>query len=305
MSRVAVFDATGVVTLAGPRHAYRGLGGLLQVRYPIPGTAGIAGVPPRPECRYTGTMKDTIKTYHAVVPTPLGAVLLCSEGANLTGLYFLDQKDCPAVKGVESVPARILHPSAGQVDGRPGRGLKPVHAPVQSDSGPHDSQAISARSTAGRTMPADDAHPGSGPESDRAGKGVNACGPAKFLEADMPAASRHLLQQTQAELAEYFAGRRQTFTVPLAPHGTVFQEKVWQALRAIPCGETESYAAVARRAGLTAAHSRATGAAVGHNPISILIPCHRVLAHGGTLNGYGGGLQRKARLLAIEGFTIR
>jgi methylated-DNA-[protein]-cysteine S-methyltransferase len=101
------------------------------------------------------------------------------------------------------------------------------------------------------------------------------------------------------QLAEYFAGVRREFDVPLKLHGTPFQRRVWQELVRIPFGTTISYAELARRVGNPAA-CRAVGAANGRNPISILVPCHRVIGTGGKLTGYGGGLDNKERLLAWE-----
>lgn len=103
-----------------------------------------------------------------------------------------------------------------------------------------------------------------------------------------------------AQLQEYFAGRRSTFDLPLDLQGTPFQKSVWQALLAIPCGSTTSYAAIGQRIGKPSA-SRAVGAAVGRNPVSIVVPCHRVLGTGGALTGYAGGLERKSALLKLEG----
>lgn len=101
------------------------------------------------------------------------------------------------------------------------------------------------------------------------------------------------------QLDEYFAGKRAEFDLPLAPKGTEFQLKVWMALRSIPPGETTSYGAMAEMIGKPTA-SRAVGAANGKNPISIVVPCHRVIGANGTLTGYGGGLKRKAWLLNHE-----
>jgi methylated-DNA-[protein]-cysteine S-methyltransferase len=105
--------------------------------------------------------------------------------------------------------------------------------------------------------------------------------------------------QVRAELAEYFAGARQRFDIELAPEGTPFQKSVWRALATIPFGGTLSYLALARM--LDAPRSmRAVGAAVGRNPISVIIPCHRVIGSDGSLTGYAGGLERKRKLLALE-----
>ncbi len=101
------------------------------------------------------------------------------------------------------------------------------------------------------------------------------------------------------QLAEYFAGHRREFDVPLALEGTPFQREVWRALQDIPYGTTTSYGEVARRIGRPSA-VRAVGLANGRNPVSIIVPCHRVIGASGSLIGYGGGLERKRRLLALE-----
>ena len=102
------------------------------------------------------------------------------------------------------------------------------------------------------------------------------------------------------ELEEYFAGKRRQFTFALDLRGTVFQLACWQALQAIPYGETRSYADIARAVGKANAF-RAVGMANNRNPIAIVVPCHRVIASDGTLCGYGGGLDVKRKLLELEG----
>ncbi|MDM0068316.1 methylated-DNA--[protein]-cysteine S-methyltransferase [Variovorax sp. J31P207] len=110
-----------------------------------------------------------------------------------------------------------------------------------------------------------------------------------------------VLRQAAAQLDDYFAGRRDSFELPLdLSHGTAFQQSVWQALRAIPPGQTTSYGALSAGVGKPAA-VRAVGAAVGRNPISVIVPCHRVLGADGSLTGYAGGLERKTALLELEG----
>ena len=108
-----------------------------------------------------------------------------------------------------------------------------------------------------------------------------------------------VLRETEHQLGAYFAGRLTRFTLPLAPRGTAFQRQVWDALVAIPCGETRSYAALARQIGRPAA-VRAVGAANGRNPISIIIPCHRLVGSNGALTGFAGGLATKQWLLDLE-----
>ncbi len=101
------------------------------------------------------------------------------------------------------------------------------------------------------------------------------------------------------QLDEYFAGERREFDLRLAPRGTDFQRRVWRELTTIPYGRTTSYGAMADALGSPTA-SRAVGAANGRNPISIIVPCHRVIASTGALTGYAGGLDKKRRLLALE-----
>ena len=101
------------------------------------------------------------------------------------------------------------------------------------------------------------------------------------------------------QLREYFVRVRTMFTVPIAPSGTVFQQRVWTELQQIPYGETRSYKQLAEAIGNRSA-MRAVGAANGRNPISIVVPCHRVIGNNGTLVGYGGGLERKRFLLNLE-----
>jgi methylated-DNA-[protein]-cysteine S-methyltransferase len=154
---------------------------------------------------------------HALLPSPLGEILLTFDDEALHGLYFVGQKDAPAI---------------------------------------HDGWMR------------DDAHP--------------------------------IAARTATHLERYFAGEAAGFDVPVRFAGTPFQVAVWQALRAIAPGDTVSYAELARRVGSPAA-VRAVGAAVGRNPVSIFVPCHRVVGSDGSLTGYAGGLPRKTQLLKLEG----
>ena len=111
-----------------------------------------------------------------------------------------------------------------------------------------------------------------------------------------------MLRRARCWLDDYFAGKNpDASALPLSPKGTAFQRAVWQELRKIPYGETESYGALAARLGSSA---RAVGSAVGRNPLSIIIPCHRVLAADGGLTGYAGGLENKKKLLRLEGQSV-
>lgn len=108
-----------------------------------------------------------------------------------------------------------------------------------------------------------------------------------------------ILLEAERQLAEYFAGKRTHFELPLAPAGTEFQKRVWQALGQIPFGQTQSYLNLAKAVG-SPKSSRAVGAANGKNPLSIIVPCHRVVGADGSLTGFAGGLRAKAMLLALE-----
>jgi methylated-DNA-[protein]-cysteine S-methyltransferase len=110
-----------------------------------------------------------------------------------------------------------------------------------------------------------------------------------------PRSARLAVEQLRA----YFAGERFEFDLPLAPRGTLFQLQVWEALRTIPYGATTSYGAIAKAIGRPSG-PRAVGMANGRNPIAIVVPCHRVIGASGALTGYGGGLDRKEWLLALE-----
>ena len=153
--------------------------------------------------------------------SPLGNILLSSDGESLTGLWFEDQKDCPPL------------PGAGSAKGNP-------------------------------------------PVFERA---------ARWLD-------------------RYFSGREPDFTPPLRMTGTEFQREVWGLLLQIPYGVVTTYGElaheIAARRGISRMAAQAVGGAVGHNPISIIVPCHRVVGANGSLIGYGGGLDRKAKLLKLE-----
>lgn len=118
--------------------------------------------------------------------------------------------------------------------------------------------------------------------------------PSDALRGETP-----LLREAARQLDEYFAGRRREFDLPLEPAGTPYRQRVWQALRQIPYGQTATYGQIAARTDNPRA-SRAVGGANHHNPIPVVIPCHRVVGSGGALTGYAGGLERKKILLEIE-----
>ena len=110
------------------------------------------------------------------------------------------------------------------------------------------------------------------------------------------------LKRCARQVADYLEGKRKDFDLPMTPSGTAFQQRVWREIARIPYGKTITYAELAKRAG-SPGSARAAGAATGRNPLSIIVPCHRVVGTSGALTGYAGGLDRKARLLRLEGIS--
>lgn len=117
-----------------------------------------------------------------------------------------------------------------------------------------------------------------------------------------------VFQQTKKWLDVYFAGKEPAISLPIRLNGTAFQNQVWQILCSIPYGQTITYGQIARtiakQRGLSHMSAQAVGGAVGHNPISIIVPCHRVLGANGSLIGYAGGIDRKIALLNLEGISL-
>jgi O-6-methylguanine DNA methyltransferase len=231
-------------------------------------------------------IKESRPSYHAHVETPLGTVLLCTDAACLTGLYFVDQRDCPAPDGTP-LPFK---PSHGMHRGREIRLLR-IRQEANLSLFEDKPAAAASRVRQGQLS------------SSRARNGV-ALGALKPLEKDMPAAALDLLRLARSELRDYFSGARREFTVPLRASGSSFQQAVWRALLDIPYGRYVSYGDIARQLGRPASHARAVGTAVGANPVSIIIPCHRVVSGAKAMTGYSGGLARKLALLEIEGMAI-
>ncbi|CBV41389.1 methylated-DNA--[protein]-cysteine S-methyltransferase [Halomonas elongata] len=126
---------------------------------------------------------------------------------------------------------------------------------------------------------------------------------AFVMEKDAAPRPNEITERARQQLDEYFAGERRDFELPLAPRGTDFQRRVWEALATIPFGETRNYAEIAEQLGCKGGQ-RAVGAANGRNPISIVVPCHRVIGSDGQLTGYAGGIGRKQWLLAHEAGEI-
>lgn len=120
-----------------------------------------------------------------------------------------------------------------------------------------------------------------------------------FGDATAPAGDSPAVAAAAIQLEQYFAGERTEFDLQLDPAGTAFERRVWDELRAIPYGETMSYAEIARRIGRPSA-CRAVGRANGRNPIAVIVPCHRVIGSDGSLTGYAGGIEMKRALLDLE-----
>ena len=139
----------------------------------------------------------------------------------------------------------------------------------------------------------DDALSGAYFEGQKYPPAADAIGDVVSIEED------RLLAQAATEMCAYLAGERDSFDVPIAPQGDEFSQRVWQILLRIPYGETVTYGAIADELGSKALSQR-VGQSVGHNPLSVIVPCHRVLGADGSLTGYAGGLDRKRALLALE-----
>lgn len=244
--------------------------------------------------------------FYAGMPSPLGPLLIQSDGVALSGLYFVGQKDCPDVEGFALMRPGHFDPKAGEYQGQPIRRLKAVRREEQSTDLFADKNTVfeiampsQAESTASGRVLGHSVMP-------VAAQAVGDVASALLtpMQADTPVAVLTLFEQAHTEMREYFAGKRQVFDIPLRPQGTAFQQKVWQALLQIPYGKLVSYGDIARDAGLSSGHGRAVGTAVGRNPLTIIIPCHRVVSGSGTLTGYSGGLDRKLALLQLEGFAL-
>jgi methylated-DNA-[protein]-cysteine S-methyltransferase len=195
--------------------------------------------------------------------SPLGTIIIAATPKGLAGLWFEGQRHLPPELAAPTLGTDVSSlPPEGALRLRPGKAGSAAPAGGEDPPTP-----VASRRTAG--WPHDPEHP--------------------------------VLKEVIRQLGEYFAGQRAAFDVPLdLAHGTAFQQAVWQALLNIPQGGTASYGEVSRRIGKPAA-VRAVGAAVGRNPVSIIVPCHRVMGAKGALTGYAGGLDRKTALLQLEG----
>lgn len=236
------------------------------------------------------TTRSSGSVHHAHVDTPLGTVLLCADATCLTGLYFVDQLDCPKVGETNDAIPLPRKPSDGMHHGRAIRLLRirqTANLPLFDDEGVAPAAQASRERPIFNTQGAD-----------------LLLGPLTPLDEEMPAAALAILQLARDELQAYFQGKLKVFSVPVHASGSVFQQAVWRALIEIPYGRHVSYGDIAKQLERPASHARAIGTAVGANPVSIIIPCHRVVSGTKAMTGYSGGLSRKLALLEIEGMTI-
>jgi len=125
-----------------------------------------------------------------------------------------------------------------------------------------------------------------------------------YQHEKLASSTNNITELCKQQLTEYFAGQRQTFTVPLDPQGTSFQQSVWHCLSQIPFGEVNTYGDIAKMLNKPKA-SQAVGGANGRNPITLIVPCHRVIGANGSLTGYAGGIERKLWLLNHEGVEVK
>ena len=213
--------------------------------------------------------------------SPVGMLRLKAEGGYLTGLTVV--RDASRAEGFGSFGDREMSAAGGK------DGMECAEGALPDESGGLEPGGKELIGVPGELEPAGKQSAGVTGETESAGK-----------ETDVPDQPKDpVLQETVRQLDEYFAGKRREFFIPLKTHGTDFQERVWKALRTIPYGETRTYGQIAEQVG-NPKGGRAVGGANHNNPILILTPCHRVIGADGSLTGFGGGLEVKEALLALE-----
>lgn len=223
------------------------------------------------------------------IETPLGLAILAANPIGLAGFYFSDQRDCPIQFPISNLQ-KINRPQAGEHQGTTLRRLKvsPSQGHING-SGWHN---LYKDINWGRGVR--EVTPSPGSPTNRQFK----------CDGQAPRAVSLVFEHAIAELDAYFRGQLMRFSVPLSFSGTNFQMKIWHALASLPSNKLTSYGELGRVAGVTPGAYRAVGVAVGRNPLSIIVPCHRVVASNAQLTGYGGGLKRKVALLEHEGFKV-
>ena len=222
--------------------------------------------------------------FHREIETPLGLAVLAADTTGLAGFYFSDQRDCPIALDQRRTQ-RISNPQAREHEGTMLRRYR-----VLTRSGNTD-KALR--------------HPLYTKVNWQRGVAAEDASRAQRANGSLPDSVLSYFEQTMEELDAYFRGRLTRFSVPLSLKGTPFQVKVWKALAKLPEDQLISYSELGRTAGVSPGAYRAVGVAVGRNPVSIIVPCHRVVAADARLTGYGGGLERKVALLEHEGFQLR
>ncbi|HCN72802.1 MAG TPA: hypothetical protein DIS96_14270 [Pusillimonas sp.] len=218
--------------------------------------------------------------FHQEIETPLGSAVLTADTTGLAGFYFSDQRDYP-LQLEHPGRQKISNPQAGQYEGEILRQCR-VFA--------HDDNPSAVKRHA--------LHAKLNWERGAIARLPDGISPVP------DSISRYFRLATQ-ELDAYFRGRLKRFSVPLCFKGTDFQLKIWETLANLPAGQLISYGELGGAAGVSPRAYRAVGGAVGRNPLSIIVPCHRVVASNRQLTGYGGGLARKVALLEHEGFQVR
>jgi methylated-DNA-[protein]-cysteine S-methyltransferase len=227
-----------------------------------------------------------------VIDSPLGSIALVGWCGYLRELHF-----DPGARGegLVQIGQESARPPCNRTGGSRPAGVRQMGSPPLGSQGTSEDFAWLDREHAVALLDVD--------TSERQRSGHRLAGHRLALEADpgpMEWDSRDpLLLQAEEELAEYFAGTRRVFRVPIQLAGTSFQQRVWDHLRSISYGETCTYGELAARIGSPTA-SRAVGAALGKNPVGIFVPCHRVIGSTGKLVGFAGGIDVKRRLLELE-----
>lgn len=204
-----------------------------------------------------------------VYDSPLGQILIIENGIAITHLYFANRA-ATAITQINGAASTVAHETAWNTNRAIDTGSYEAACSTNKSAATDSQDVVWCTNKAAKTGSHE----------------------AMWRETA-------LLKEAGRQLQEYFSGQRKKFSLPLAPAGTVFQHSVWNALKDIPYGETRSYGQIARTLGKAKA-ARAVGRANNKNPISIIIPCHRVIGADGKLVGYGGGLDKKAYLLALE-----
>ncbi len=218
--------------------------------------------------------------FHQEIETPLGSAVLTADTTGLAGFYFSDQRDYP-LQLEQPGRKKISNPQAGQHEGEILRQCRVFAHNGHSTAGKR--HALYAQLNWERGAVA------------RPPDGIS----------PPPDSIMQYFRQATQELDAYFRGRLKRFSVPLCFKGTDFQLRIWETLANLPADQLVSYGELGRAAGVSPLAYRAVGGAVGRNPLSIIVPCHRVVAINRQLTGYGGGLARKVALLEHEGFQVR